>query len=293
MALAGRLRSVPGIGPKTEARILERLASGTPRARRGLVLNRARALVEEIAGRLGGAVAGDPRRWADTCIDLAVVVPSASGADDRCVRGSWLDRHRCRARGRRAVGVTVEGVSVVLVVARPEAFGTELLRTTGTRDYVDALEPLPEAPGEEGVYAALGIPGARPSSARRRIAASHRCSSSSPTSAATSTPHDVVGRQGVGARDGSRGTRSRLRVHRHLRSHRERPRRAGARRRRRAAAGRGDRARQRAARSFPHPSGNGGRHSPRRKPRPARRRPHRARLGATKPSRGTAREERS
>ena len=159
VALAGRLRSVPGIGPKTEARILERLASGTPRARRGLVLNRARALVEEIAGRLGGAVAGDPRRWADTCIDLAVVVPSARPAqmiDAFEALGSIVTVVERAAR--RAVGVTVEGVSVVLVVARPEAFGTELLRATGTRDYVDALEPLPEAPGEEGVYAALGIP---------------------------------------------------------------------------------------------------------------------------------------
>jgi DNA polymerase (family 10) len=59
---------------------------------------------------------------------------------------------------RRAVGVTVEGVSVELVVPQPEAFGTELLRATGTRDYVEALEPLPYAPDEESVYASLGIP---------------------------------------------------------------------------------------------------------------------------------------
>ena len=59
---------------------------------------------------------------------------------------------------RRAVGVTVEGVPVELVVAEPERFGTELVRATGSRAYVDALEPLPDAPDEEGVYAALGIP---------------------------------------------------------------------------------------------------------------------------------------
>jgi DNA polymerase (family X) len=158
-ALAGRLRSVPGIGPKTEARIVERLASGTPRARRGLVLNRARALVEDIAGRLGGAVAGDPRRWADTCVDLAVVIGSAQPAqviDAFEALGSIVAL--VERSERRAVGVTVEGVASSLVVARPEAFGTELVRATGTRDYVDALEPLPEAPDEEGVYAALGLP---------------------------------------------------------------------------------------------------------------------------------------
>ncbi|HSE80505.1 MAG TPA: PHP domain-containing protein [Gaiellaceae bacterium] len=158
-ARAGRLRSVPGIGPKTEAHIVERLESGAPRARRGLLLNRARALVEEIAARLGGAVAGDPRRWADTCFDLAVVVPSARAAQviDGFAALSSIVAIVERTE-RRAVGVTVEGVSVELLVPRPEALGTELLRATGTRDYVEALEPLPEAPDEQGVYAALGIP---------------------------------------------------------------------------------------------------------------------------------------
>ena len=158
-ALAGRLQSVPGIGPKTEARILERLGSGTPRARRGLLLNRARALVEVTAGRLGGTVAGDPRRWADICFDLAVVVAAARPAET-------LDAFErlpsivavVERRDRRAVGVTVEGVSLEVVVARPDTFGTELLRATGARDYVDALEPLPDAPNEEAVYTALGIP---------------------------------------------------------------------------------------------------------------------------------------
>ncbi|HEX6391613.1 MAG TPA: PHP domain-containing protein, partial [Solirubrobacteraceae bacterium] len=59
---------------------------------------------------------------------------------------------------RRAVGVTVEGVPVELVVAEPSRVGTALLRATGSRAYVDALEPLPDAPDEEAVYAALGIP---------------------------------------------------------------------------------------------------------------------------------------
>ncbi|HXV57159.1 MAG TPA: helix-hairpin-helix domain-containing protein [Gaiellaceae bacterium] len=158
-ALAGRLRSVPGIGPKTEARIVERLAAGPSRARRGLLLNRARALVGDVAGRLGGAPAGDPRRFADSCFDLAVVVPSAAPAQALDAFESLGAVVAVVERGeRRAVGVTVEGVSVELLAARPEAFGTELLRATGTREYVAALEPLPDAPDEEAVYAALGLP---------------------------------------------------------------------------------------------------------------------------------------
>ena len=158
-ALAGRLRSVSGIGPVTEARILDRLAAEPRRVERGLTLNRARALVEDVAGRLGGTVAGDPRRWADTSFELAVVVaaeppePVLDAFEKLGTIVAVIER-----TARRAVGVTVEGVSIELVAARPNTFGTELVRTTGTRAYVEALEPLPDAPDEESVYAALGIP---------------------------------------------------------------------------------------------------------------------------------------
>jgi DNA polymerase (family 10) len=53
--------------------------------------------------------------------------------------------------------VTVDGLPVELVVAEPAEFGTALVRATGSRAYVEALEPLPPAADEEGVYAALGI----------------------------------------------------------------------------------------------------------------------------------------
>ena len=59
---------------------------------------------------------------------------------------------------RRAVGLTVEGIPVELVVTAPERYGTALLRATGAPDFVAALEPLPDAPDEAGVFAALGLP---------------------------------------------------------------------------------------------------------------------------------------
>src|SRR6185503_17511294 len=62
-AEAGRLDSVPGIGPKTAARIQSGLAElSTVRPRRGMTLSRALALVGEVADALGGEPAGDPRR---------------------------------------------------------------------------------------------------------------------------------------------------------------------------------------------------------------------------------------
>jgi DNA polymerase (family X) len=159
-AEAGRLQEVPGIGPETERKLRAALARdpGTRSvAPRPLLLNRSRPLVESIAEALGGIAAGDPRRWRDASERLAVVVPG-----DRAV----LDRFEALPqivsvveRGDlRGLGVTVEGVPVELVVAEPARLGTELVRATGSPEWVAAHEPLPDAPDEEGVFAALGLP---------------------------------------------------------------------------------------------------------------------------------------
>ena len=157
---AGRLRAVPGIGPKTEARVMEALArDATARTQPGLLLDRARELVGGIASALDGEAAGDARRWRDSCEQLAVICAAADP-------GPVLARFEAlpqivaviEQRARQARGLTVEGVPVDLVVAAPERFGTELVRATGSAAYVAALEPLPEAPSEAGVYQALGVP---------------------------------------------------------------------------------------------------------------------------------------
>jgi len=159
-AAVGRLRDVPGIGPKTEAQLLEALASeAEPRSRRGLLLNRAWELVGGIAAALDGTVAGDVRRWRDSCEQLGVVCVAA---DPSPVTTAFAELPQIVAivdrDERRSVGVTVDGVPVELVVAEPEQFGTVLVRATGSPAYVAALEPLPDAADEEAVYRALGIP---------------------------------------------------------------------------------------------------------------------------------------
>jgi len=159
-AAAGRLAAVPGVGPKTEARLLEALASGAePRARHGLLLNRARDLVGGLAAAVEGEAAGDVRRWRDSCEQLAVVCAAENPAP-ALARFAELPQIVAviEEAERHAVGVTVEGVPVELVAAEPERFGTALVRATGSASYVEALEPLPDAPDEEGVYRALAIP---------------------------------------------------------------------------------------------------------------------------------------
>lgn len=156
---SGALRGVSGVGPATEAKLLRALDRPAPRPRRGLLLSRSRALLGGIAAALGGVAAGDPRRFAELAERLAVVVAAERPADALDRFGSLpeivavVERNR-----RRAVGVTVEGVPVELVAAAPHAFGTELVRATGSAEYVAALEPLPDAPDEASVFRALGLP---------------------------------------------------------------------------------------------------------------------------------------
>jgi DNA polymerase (family 10) len=158
-AAAGRLREVAGIGPATEAKVRAALERPPASPRRGLLLNRAWEVAGSIADALGGATAGDPRRFCDTSHRLAVVVAAAHPAP-------VLDRFAAlpqvvavvEREERRALGVTVDGVPVELVVAPPGRFGTELLRTTGSAAYVEALGDLPAGATEEEVYARLALP---------------------------------------------------------------------------------------------------------------------------------------
>ncbi|MDQ3876023.1 MAG: helix-hairpin-helix domain-containing protein [Actinomycetota bacterium] len=158
-ARADRLTSVPGIGPKTEQKLREALERGACTPARPLLLSHTRALLEAIAAALGGEPAGDARRGHDEPRRLVVVSASRepTAVLERFARLPQIVAVVERAE-LRAVGVTVEGMPVELVVAPPERFGTELLRATGSSAYVAALEPLPAGRDEESVFRALGVP---------------------------------------------------------------------------------------------------------------------------------------
>ena len=148
-ASSGRLRAVKGIGPSTEQKILAGLTRSRARPRRGLLLNRARALATSIAEELDGEPAGEVRRWRDVVHELAVVTTRQPDLQSSPLLVAVVEP---------GVAVTVEGIPVAITVADPRAYGTALLRATGSAEYVASLGELPDAPTEEAVYAALGLP---------------------------------------------------------------------------------------------------------------------------------------
>jgi DNA polymerase (family 10) len=157
-AVAGdRLRDVPGIGPVMESKIRVALER-EPQASRGLTLDRALSLSNAIAASVDGEIAGAPRRFCELSHELAVVCAS----DDA---GAVISRFESLPsivavleRGERhALALTIEGVPVTLVVAAPSRFGTELVRATGSEEYVGALEPLPDVSEERALFRQLGL----------------------------------------------------------------------------------------------------------------------------------------
>jgi DNA polymerase (family 10) len=154
-ASAGRLRDVPGIGPKVEAAIVAALESSAAPRRRELLLSHAQALCARIAEALGGVVAGDPRRWHESPARLAVAVPAESPDD---VRARFAGLPEIVALLDADLGVTVEGIPIELVTAPPDRFGTALVQATGPREHVESLGPLPDAADEEALYRAVGLP---------------------------------------------------------------------------------------------------------------------------------------
>jgi DNA polymerase (family X) len=153
-----RISTVPGIGPVTTSRI-QAAIDREPAAPRGLTIDRGRRLGRTIADALDGIVAGPTRRFCELSYELAVVCVAEEAEPVLGRFESLASIVSVLARDeRRATGVTIEGVPVTLVVARPENFGTELFRATGSPEFVAAHEPLPDARDEEELFARLGAP---------------------------------------------------------------------------------------------------------------------------------------
>jgi len=185
---AGRLRQLPGFGPKTEERL--RAALDTRRVKKARVpLAAAEREVDPLLVYMQASpavrktlIAGSLRRRRESVGDIDLLVVSK--------RGSSVARHfvaypgfrEALAQGaKRASAVLRSGLPVDLRVVPPESYGAALLYFTGSKAYSIELRKRAMARGlklneyglfkgarriagatEESIYAALDLPWAPP-----------------------------------------------------------------------------------------------------------------------------------
>ena len=185
-AKEGKLRTLPGMGAKSENAILEGIASLARRTGR-IPLGRAYPLAQEIIETLKGVKgvvaaesAGSLRRMRSTVGDLDILV---AAKDSSAVMEAFVNLPRVsRVLGKGETKSSIEftdGVRAQVWVHPPEKFGTALQYATGSKDHNVQLRQIALAKGlslsehsfakvnggkeifcatEEEVYETLGLP---------------------------------------------------------------------------------------------------------------------------------------
>jgi DNA polymerase (family 10) len=184
-AQAGKLRGMPGMGEKSETKILEGIEALSRRSGRtplGQALPIARdilAMLRSVKGVTAAEAAGSLRRMKSTVGDLDLLVASAN--PEPVMQAFVSQKEVARIVGQGPTKSSVEfqnGMRAQLWVHRPEKFGTALQYATGSKDHNVRLREIALDKGlslsehaltkkngkeilcatEAEVYAALGLP---------------------------------------------------------------------------------------------------------------------------------------
>ena len=149
VALAQRIRTVRGLGPKLEERVLEALEQGAgERTEPRLLLPKAIELGEQLAAglsELGGEgthvqIAGSARRWADSVKDIDLIAVTNRPTTLAKSLGKLEPIANVGSAGKAgARGRTHSGFSVDLRIAKPAQLGNLLQHFTGSARHNAAL----------------------------------------------------------------------------------------------------------------------------------------------------------
>ncbi len=145
----GKLRDLPGMGEKSEAMILEGIASLARRSGR-LPLGRAYPLardliaqLKKVKGVVAAESAGSLRRMRSTVGDLDILV---AAKDSAAVMDAFVNlKGVSRVLGKGPTKASIEfvdGVRAQVWVHPPEKFGTALQYATGSKDHNVALRQI-------------------------------------------------------------------------------------------------------------------------------------------------------
>jgi DNA polymerase (family 10) len=184
-ARSGKLRGLPGMGEKSEARILAGLQALARRSKRlplGVALPVARRWenwLRNLPGVEQVAAAGSLRRRKITIGDLDFVVASSDPGPIMKAFIEHPDVRRVAGQGENKSSIEASGgLNIQLWIQPPERFGTLLQFVTGSKEHNVRLRELAQKKGlslseqsitmadgreqlfgdEESLYAALGLP---------------------------------------------------------------------------------------------------------------------------------------
>ncbi len=184
-AREGHLRRLPGMGEKSEQRIVEGIDALRRRSKR-MPLGVARPIalrwlnwLREQPGLLQADAAGSLRRWRSTIGDLDLVAACEDPAQVMQAFVSHPEVQRVLAQGENKSSVELSnGLNIQLWIQPPERYGSLLQFVTGSKDHNVRLRELAQRKGlslsERGItdqndvlqpyasevelYAALGLP---------------------------------------------------------------------------------------------------------------------------------------
>lgn len=170
--LEQRVRTVPGFGVKTEARLLQAcerwLSPGPDAAPQPLLLSRGLEVAEQLRAVLAGVgrgeVAGALRRGEETVSELDLVV---LGERERAFSSLARLRQVLRIDRDNGLAYLADRVTARVHIATEANWGNVLVRATGDAAHLQALEALARARGqslddaafasESALYEALGL----------------------------------------------------------------------------------------------------------------------------------------
>lgn len=166
-AREGRLAKLRGFGAKTQTKILEGIEKARRRESQFLLpigleaAERMRKRLAAIDTIEDAEITGSVRRRLEVIRNVNIAVSTKKPQVVIDVLKKLVDRFE--VFDENTVGGVFRGeMTVMFHIAKPENFGTVIVESTGSRDFVKALGPLPKAPTEQEVFKKLGVPFVEP-----------------------------------------------------------------------------------------------------------------------------------
>ena len=158
---AGKLRTLRGFGEKTEQQILKGIAFARKRESQFLLpvgLEIGETIREQLAqyDEIENAeITGSVRRRLEVIRNVNIAVATRSPNIEKILTKIVTDLEPLDAHTFK--GIARNGVAAYFHIAKPNEFGSTLLRTTGSQEFVEAFGDIKPAKTEEDVFERAGV----------------------------------------------------------------------------------------------------------------------------------------